>query len=169
MTFVIRRLAAADASDYRDIRLAALRGAPEAFSSSYEIEAARAPEAFIERLTTSEVHAARCDGRIVGVAGLAATPGAKALHRGFIWGMYVRPEFRRAGVAGRILDAILAAAGERFEQVTLDVAAGNGAALALYERFGFIRYGAAPRALKTASGYQDEILMVKFLTAAPRD
>ena len=79
--------------------------------------------------------------------------------------MYVRPEARRLGAASLLLDAILAEASKRFEQIELDVAAGNSAALALYEKFGFV-LGTTPRALKTASGYQDDILMVKFLDAA---
>jgi ribosomal protein S18 acetylase RimI-like enzyme len=160
--FDIRRLAAGDAAFWREIRLAALQGSPEAFSSNYETEAARPLEAFAERLETSVVLAACREGRIVGVAGL----GGNERRRGFLWGMYVRPEARRLGAAGLLLDAILAAASERFEQIELDVAAGNSAALALYEKFGFVRFGTAPRALKTASGYQDEILMVKFLDAA---
>ena len=67
------------------------------------------------------------------MAGLAPRPGAKERHRGFLWGMYVRPEARRLGAASALLDAILAAASKRFEQIELDVAAGNSAALALYE------------------------------------
>ena len=159
----IRRLAAGDVENYREIRLAALQGAPEAFSSTFEIEAARPLSAFAERLESSIVLAASREGRIVGMAGLASQPGPKERHRGFLWGIYVRPEVRGLGVAGLLLDAILTAAAERYEQITLEVAADNLAALALYEKFAFVRYGTAPRALKTADGYQDEILMVKFL------
>ena len=162
----IRRLAAGDTAVWREIRLAALQGSPEAFSSNYETEAARPLEAFAERLETSVVLAACREARIVGVAGLAPRPGTKERHRGFLWGMYVRPEARRLGAAGLLLDAILAEASKRFEQIELDVAAGNSAALALYKKFGFERLGTTPRALKTASGRQDEILMVKFLDAA---
>jgi len=167
LAFEIRRLAAGDAADYRGIRLAALASAPEAFSSTYEIEATRPPEAFAERLEASVVYAAYHQDRIVGVAGIAPRLGPKGRHRGFLWGMFVRPDARRLGAARLLLDALLIAASDRFEQVTLEVAAGNMAALALYEQSGFVRYGTAPRALKSASGYQDEILMVKFLDPGP--
>ncbi|MCL6470330.1 MAG: GNAT family N-acetyltransferase, partial [Ralstonia sp.] len=40
---------------------------------------------------------------------------------------------------------------------------GNDAALALYERCGFETYGVEPRALKSTTGYADEVLMVRFL------
>jgi ribosomal protein S18 acetylase RimI-like enzyme len=39
----------------------------------------------------------------------------------------------------------------------------NTAALALYRELGFEVYGVEPRALKGASGYADEVLMVRFL------
>ena len=77
----------------------------------------------------------------------------------------MRPEARGLGVASLLLGAIIAAAAERYEQITLEVAADNSAALALYDKFGFVRYGRAPRALKTLDGYQDEILMLRFLGA----
>ena len=45
-------------------------------------------------------------------------------------------------------------------QVHLAVTASNGAAVALYEHLGFIRYGTEPRALKVNGRYLDEHLMV---------
>jgi ribosomal protein S18 acetylase RimI-like enzyme len=97
------------------------------------------------RLDTSVVLAACREGRIVGVTGLAPQPGPQERRRGFLWGMYVRPEARRLGAASLLMDAILAAATARFEQIELDVAAGNFAALSLYEKFGFVRYETAPQ------------------------
>ena len=96
--FEIRRLAAGDTAVWREVRLAALQGSPEAFSSNYETEAARPLEAFAERLRKPRVVLAACrEARIVGVAGLAPRPGTKERHRGFLWGIYVRPEARRLG------------------------------------------------------------------------
>jgi ribosomal protein S18 acetylase RimI-like enzyme len=63
------------------------------------------------------------------------------------------------------MSALLSAARSVVEQVTLSVTAENATAIALYERFGFRRYGIEPRALKTPAGYSDEILMVLFLDA----
>ncbi len=51
------------------------------------------------------------------------------------------------------------------EQVTLTAVQGS-AAIPLYERFGFTRYGLEPRALKSPAGYADAVLMVLFLQAA---
>jgi len=48
------------------------------------------------------------------------------------------PEFRRRGVAASLLHHVLErAGGQGFEAAFLEVRAGNGAAIALYQRFGF--------------------------------
>jgi ribosomal protein S18 acetylase RimI-like enzyme len=162
--FEIRRLAPADAADYREVRMAALKDAPEAFSSRYEVEAGRPDEAFAARLQTSVVHAAYREGRIVGMAGVAPRSDPVEPGRAFLWGVFVRPQMRGLGIASRMLDAALATALEHFDEITLDVAVGNLAALALYEKFGFARRG-KPRPMKTGAGPRDEISMVKFLGA----
>jgi ribosomal protein S18 acetylase RimI-like enzyme len=158
----IRRLSPADAADYREVRLAALEDAPEAFSSRYEIEAARPEEAFAARLQTSVVHAAYRERRIVGMAGVAPRSDSAEPRCAFLWGVYVRPETRGLGVASRILHAAIATALEHYDEITLDVVVGNHAALALYEKFGFARRG-KPRPMQTGVGYRDEISMVKCL------
>ncbi|EIP85993.1 acetyltransferase, GNAT family protein [Burkholderia humptydooensis MSMB43] len=163
----IRRLFAAHAADYRAIRLAALRDAPEAFGSTYDAEAERSLAAFAQRLDSSIVFGAYVDGAIAGMAGFKRLDGAKERHKGFLWGVYVAPAARRLGVGAALLDAALAAAAQTVEQVTLAVIDGNGAARAFYERHGFVAYGVEPRALKGANGYADELLMMRFLPSAP--
>ncbi|WP_323122028.1 GNAT family N-acetyltransferase [Burkholderia alba] len=161
----IRLLDTACAADYRAIRLAALRDAPDAFGSTYAIEAARPFEHFAERVATTRVFAVYLDGRIAGMIGYKRESGGKDRHKGFLWGMYVAPHAQRRGFAAALVEAALAAAATEVEQVTLSVVQGNDAARALYERLGFTLYGVEPRALKSANGYADELLMVKFLAA----
>jgi hypothetical protein len=52
----LRRLAAADAELFRDIRLEALRCDPDAFGSTFEAESANPLSWFADRLGTSHVH-----------------------------------------------------------------------------------------------------------------
>jgi len=162
-SIAIRRLGEADAADYRAIRLAALQGAPEAFGSTYAVEAARPLSAFAERLAASTVVGAYAGRDIVGLAGFKRDDGEKHRHKGFVWGLYVRPDLRRRGLAALLMRRLLAEAAQTAEQVTLTVARGNDSALTLYKKLGFAVYGVEPRALRNASGYCDEILMVKFL------
>ena len=160
----VRRLAAADVEDFRTIRLAALQGAPDAFGSTFEREVRRPMAAFGERLAASIVFAAYAGAEIVGMAGLMPESGHKERHKGFFWGLYVRPEARRVGAASAIVETMLASTPDRMEQITLSVVSGNTAAQAFYEKFGFTVYGVEPRSMKTGSRYLDEVLMVRFLT-----
>lgn len=56
----------------------------------------------------------------------------------------VAPEARRCGVASRLLDEALARVGPD-DPVTLEVRPSNRAAIALYEKYGFVILGRRPR------------------------
>jgi ribosomal protein S18 acetylase RimI-like enzyme len=159
----IRRLVRSDAADYRMIRLAALQQEPQAFGSTYEAEADRPLSAFAERLEGSVVLGAYADGRIVGMAGFKQREGARERHKAFVWGTYVEPGMRRRGVAAALMTAVLEAAAEVVEQLTLCVVEDNAQAIALYRKLGFSIYGVEPQALRSGSGYVDEVLMMRRL------
>lgn len=163
----IRRLGAAEAADYRSIRLAALKGAPEAFGSSYEAEARRPLAHFVERVATCPTFGAYQGpyerNRIVGMAGYKREESARDRHKAFVWGTYVEPAVRRRGVARALMEALMREAAHEVEQLTLSVVKDNEPAAALYRGLGFEVYGVEPRALKSAAGYADEVLMVCYL------
>lgn len=155
----LRRLGEGDVEDYRSIRLAALKTEPEAFGSTHALEAPRSNAEHAERLSSSTVVGAYDGNSIVGMIGCRQESSPKTGHKALIWGFYVRPESRRAGVGAALVAAALDAARGRVEQLTLSVVKDNAGAIALYESFGFTRYGTEPRALKSAGGYADEVLM----------
>lgn len=95
--------------------------------------------------------------------------GEKLRHKGVIWGVYVRHEARRQGLARRLIEAVLAHAGTQVELVQLTVTVANDPARALYRSLGFVDYGLEERALKFADRYVDEALMVKFLDPPGED
>ena len=71
--------------------------------------------------------------RVVGYAGLQVV-----LDEGYITNVAVRPDCRRRGVAGRLLDVFERfAEGNHLAFLTLEVRAGNYAAIALYGRHGY--------------------------------
>jgi ribosomal protein S18 acetylase RimI-like enzyme len=162
MTPVISRLGVADVNDYISIRLFALKTEPASFGSLHAIEAAWPIETHAARLASSQVFGAYDNQQIVGMVALRQNEQPKEAHKGFMWGMYVAPGSRKSGVGAALVAALLAAAQGLVEQVLLTVVAENTAAIALYERFGFIRYGLEPRAMKTGETYVDEVLMIRI-------
>lgn len=160
---VIRRLTPDDAENYRTIRLAGLKEAPEVFSSTYEAEVDRPPEHFKQRVTDFPIFGAFLDARIVGMAGYLRETSPKERHKGLLWGMYVAPDARRYRVGASLVQAVLDHAATEVEQIRLIVSHGNTAAIGLYERLGFVAYGHEPKALKGPNGYSDDVLMVRFL------
>jgi ribosomal protein S18 acetylase RimI-like enzyme len=144
---------------YRELRLEGLARHPEAFGASWEDEAARPLAWFAERLERNAVFgawAATGGGgadMAAGVAGFMVPDAAKLRHKGVLWGMYVRPSARRAGVGAALVAQVLEHARGAVEEVRLSVVASNAAAVRCYEAAGFERYGLERRALKVAGRF----------------
>lgn len=162
--FSLRRLGAADAASYRELRLDGLRRHPEAFGAAWEDEAGQPLAWFAARLAGNAVFGGWLHGdSLAGVAGLMVPPGLKQRHKGILWGMYVRPEARGTGMAPALVQGVLEQAAGTVEEVRLTVAASNEPAVRLYARFGFRAYGCEPRGLKVGGRYFDEMLMALSL------
>ncbi len=174
--FNIRELEASDASEYRTLRLRALKEHPTAFSSSYEQQRSWPLTSFTERLhetfeaTDSFILGCFVEGNLVGTVGLYREQGPKSMHRATIVGMHVAAEQQGRGY-GR---ALLAAALERARQmhglllVGLAVESTNEPARSLYATFGFETYGIEGQALFVDGNYFDEELMVLKLSPQGR-
>ena len=85
-----------------------------------------------------------------------------------LWGVYVRPKARSAGVARRLVEAVLDHARGRVEQVNLAVERGNMHARRLYTSLGFVEYGLEKNALKIGDRYFDDVLMVRVAASETR-
>jgi len=159
MTIELRRLTPQDAALYRDIRLEALADSPDAFASTLETERDRALEAFAARLADTHVVGAFAGPRLAGVAGFSVQAGPKHAHKGMLWGMYVRPAHRGAGIGRVLVEAIIAHARQRVELLQLFVVSNNAAARRLYAGLGFVEYGLERHATKYHGQYHDDVLM----------
>jgi ribosomal protein S18 acetylase RimI-like enzyme len=155
----LRRLAPDDAALYRDIRLDGLAESPDAFSSTLEAEEDRPLDAFAERLADSYVVGAFSGSHLAGVAGFYVQAGPKHAHKGMLWGMYVRPEYRGLGVGQMLVEAIIDHARERVELLQLFVVSDNLPARRLYEGLGFVEYGVEWHATKHRGHYHDDVMM----------
>jgi ribosomal protein S18 acetylase RimI-like enzyme len=160
----VRRLLPVNAALYRDIRLEALKLSPEAFGSTFEAEHAEALTWFADRLESSVVFGAFDGTDLVGTAGFFIRQGRKEAHKGDLWGMYVRPGARKAGIGKQLAEAIIDHARQHVELIQLTVVSGNEPARRLYDSLGFIEYGIEKNSLKQHGHYWDEVLMAKPLS-----
>jgi len=169
MNYEIRRLTAADAVAYRQIRLDALRLHPEAFSAAYEDETTLNMEQVVERLTTTVTMfgAFAETGGLVGMVGLRLNRGAKVRHKADLISMFVDAAHRGSGVSRRLVEAVIAGAREAGAvELQLFVTAGNAPAQRMYRDMGFTVFGVERRALKVGGRFYDQELMALDLDGA---
>jgi ribosomal protein S18 acetylase RimI-like enzyme len=162
---LVRALAPSDAPAFQALRLRGLQECPEAFASSYEEEAGTPLSDIESRLQPkpdSAVFGAFEGSELRAVVGLQRESMAKLAHKAFIWGVYVAPEARGAGVGTLIMSHALrhAASNLMARQVNLGVNTKNIAAVALYRKLGFVEYGLERGFLLVAGVLQDEYQMV---------
>jgi len=162
----IRFLTGDDANEWSRLRLEALKGDPEAFSSSVEQHRTLSLEEIRRRLgsgsSDSFVVGAFAENTLVGMAGFVREIGPKTQHKGRIWGVYVAPEKRRQGVSREMFSKIIdrAKSMEGLEQIQISVTATQTAAKQFYRSLGFEVFGIERCALKVGGRYIDEEYMV---------
>jgi len=137
----IGRLVADDWMVYRAIRLAMLQESPSVFGSTHAEAASFDEQLWRQRLTDNAV--------ILAWVGTSAAGSVMYSEFGMtdpgdcvLYGMWVDPGFRGAGIGRALVDAVIdqaRAAGKR--RVILHVVAGNDPAGRLYERAGFVPTG----------------------------
>lgn len=130
----IRLLTTADAQLWRDLRLDALRTAPEAFSSQYADWADRPLAEFTAHLRAHRIFAAMVDGVPVGCARWSKDDDKLCR----VTSVFVKPRARGRGIAAALMAAIkrnARAAGAA--TLFLDVGRKNSAAEHVYQIAGF--------------------------------
>ncbi len=146
MDVTVRRVRADEGAALKAIRLAALADAPSAFGSSYAAEVDLSEDDWATRAaraaagTSSVTYLAVVEQSVVGIVGAYRPDPSGSLVE--LISMWVSPPQRRAGVAGKLVDAVLSwAGGTGASSVELWVTRGNDAAQRLYEVAGFRETG----------------------------
>lgn len=133
----------ADWERVRDIRLAALADAPDAFASTLAEESRQPAAYWQERLRRPDARtllAVDGTGRDVGITVVAASFDDLAV--GAVYAVWVAPPARGSGAADALVAAALRTARELgYPRVVLDVGEHNAAAQRLYARHGFTATG----------------------------
>lgn len=94
------------------------------------------------------------------LVGLAA--GFTAADTGEILTVAVSPEYRRNGIAGRLMEGFFSLIPTDTENIALEVRQSNAAAIALYKSFGFEKAGVRKRFYRDP--LEDADIMVCYLT-----
>ena len=152
----VRALAAHEWRLLRELRLAALADAPDAFGRTLA-EEQPLPDAFWERQLADTVASpsklsavAEQDGRAVGIVYAALAPDAPAVAQ--LYSMWVAPSARRSGAGRALVEAIAAWARSRgATRLVLRVTQGNLAAERLYESAGLRFTDDAPSPVRDGS------------------
>ncbi|SAL60352.1 N-acetyltransferase GCN5 [Caballeronia arvi] len=145
---LVRALTREDAQAFQSLRLSALTLSPASFASSYEDEKHRSPDDVIDRVIQTEnqaVFGAFAEDQLVGVVGVRRDLFPQHRHKAHVWGMYVAPGYRGAGVSKMLMSEAIGFAKnmQGVTQVHLAVAAANDVAIRLYRSLGFEESGLA--------------------------
>lgn len=171
----VRILSPADVPSFRSLRLAGLQRDPAFFASSYEDEKNRSVDELSARLIATEdraVFGAFDGGRLAGIAGVYRHEPRKYRHKAHLWGVYVDPLYRGAGIGSALLSEAIgfARAMHGVTQLNLTVSAANPTAIRLYRSLGFDVFGEEPDSLFANGALHDELHMaLRFAKPRPEN
>jgi len=166
-TIVIREANKGDVVQFRELRLFALQDSPTAFSADYQVNYNH-PMSFWEGRLRFDEHGvlffAEYKAKLFGMTGIRKGETQKTKHGAYIWGVYVRPEWRGLHIAEELINTCIEWAKMREVEIAkLGVTTTNVSAVRCYERCGFTIYGTEPRGIFYDGRYYDEYLMFKLL------
>ncbi|WP_339052595.1 N-acetyltransferase [Candidatus Lariskella endosymbiont of Epinotia ramella] len=156
----IRLLEQKDWEIWKQFRLETLQNEPENFESSYEDELHWPDSKFQDMLTNNDIFATFVNNSLASCAAFYQMHRSKTKHRGVIWSVYTKPEYRRMGIASILLNEIINKTRERVSQLHLNCLTYNTSAIELYKKHGFRIYGIEPKSIKVNNEFFDEYLMI---------
>ena len=156
----IRLLTPDDALLWKEIRLEALRGFPQNYSSSYDEEQQKTPKQWQDILSENLIYGLFIDGQLTSTVCLSPKTLVKQQHKGEIWGVYTKPAFQGQGLARQLMKHVLDQAKKNLRLCYLACITTNQGAFSLYERLGFETYGIEKNSTWTDGQYYDDYLMV---------
>ncbi len=164
--FVVRELREQDLIAYKVLRDESLSEHADAFTSDAATDERRTPESYRSRLGGTSANngftlGAFVDAQLVGALTCERDARMKVRHLGHLIGMMVTTSQQGRGIGRELLDAAIHRARQNggLHQLTLSVTATNAAAVRLYERAGFVRYGRLEEAVRVNGNFLAKDLM----------
>jgi ribosomal protein S18 acetylase RimI-like enzyme len=159
------RLVPGDWQAYRTVRLAMLRDSPAAFGSTLAQASRKKEQHWRQRLTDNVVFLARVGGAAAGSAIYSTSIRVSDPGDCGLYGMWVDPRFRAAGVGRALVDAVVEQArASGKNRVVLHVMVGNAPARDLYLRAGFL-----PTGRTIPHPHDDHLLEAEMVLVLPDD
>lgn len=168
---IIRELNHQDTDAFLALKRRGLTTDPDSFVATLEDDSPSYPEIVRDRLTEASIESGDIvlgafSPELIGIVAITRNKRRKRQHKADLHGMYIVPEYRGRGLGKMLLATSLNMAQHMkgLEEIQLIVAVHNREAVALYERFGFIRVWTERRGLKWDDHYVDAYHMILDLT-----
>lgn len=160
----VRALAEDQWSEYRSIRLAALRESPEAFSSSFPAESDHDEPQWRACMLRAHRLIAERDGSPIGVVSVGASHDQE--RSADLFGLWVAPDVRNTGIAWRLVESAVQTAQQvGWTHIDYWVGTQNGRAIGFATNFGFRVTSRRRTARRPSEEFGDqEIALVLALT-----
>ena len=159
----ILKLNSKDWKIYKDLRLEALQKDSIAFGSSYEESIKKADAEWQEKVENPRGHifVAREGEEYIGMASAYEEQGEKVGHIAYVWGVYVRADYRGQKIGKRLMEAVIdeLRKGGKVEKINLNVNTKQLTAVKMYESLGFKIAGTLHKEMKIGGEYFDEHIM----------
>lgn len=173
---MIRRLTPGDAVSFARLRLLGLEMHPEAFGTSADAWREASDEQRSAALSPGDepadqfVLGAFEDDELVGVLGFKRERRESVRHKGSLWGLFVHPDHRRAGIGGRLIRAAIdeVRGCEGLEYLRLVASTASREAVRLFTFEGFVRYGLETGGLRAAGESHDQAFLRRDVVLARR-
>lgn len=164
---IIRALTPADLPAWRVLRILMLETDPQGFYADLDQARARSDEEWLQAfpLFPDVILGLFAGPDLIGSCGFFREKAPKLAHKGQMWGVYVRPEFRRRGLGLEVVRAAIAHA-QAHVDVLLTGASTAGAAI--YKRTGFATYGVERDAYRVDGVALDTEMMALRFRAGPK-
>lgn len=103
------------------------------------------------------------DGKVVGSAGIHLINDREKTRHRAEFGISVRKDYWHLGIGSALTAACIACAKEAgYLQMELEVVAENQAAVSLYLKHGFVKYGSNPRGFRNREGKWQELVLMRL-------